>query len=245
MSETTDAFARRCVPLRVANEHGWVIETTHSLIAEWDGGLGREAVRIEWIEGAPPYPAVSHFGHGILTFTIPYLFRTPPGINLAVRGPANCPKDGICALEGVVDTDWAVATFTMNWMFTAPHRPVSFATGEPICMLVPQWRRLLELVQPRCIELADDESLMAAHDAWSSHRATFLDELRRPDSDAARRGWEGDYARGRLPDGQPGRIEHPRRRLLEFSQPPAPGAGVLEDGVADPRTGRAASPAPR
>lgn len=219
MSETTNAFARRCLPLRAANDHGWVIETTHTLIAEWNGGLAPADVTLEWVDGGPPYPALSHFGHGILTFTIPYLFRTPPGVNLAVRGPVNCPKDGICPLEGLVETDWAVATFTMNWKFTAPYRPVSFAAGEPICMLVPQLRRLLELMQPRCLELDDDETLMTAHSAWSSSRATFLGHLDHPDSDAARRGWEGDYARGRLPGGERGRPERSRGPLREFSDP--------------------------
>jgi hypothetical protein len=37
--------------------------------------------------------AISHFGSGILTWNVPYLFRTPPGYNLLVRGPANWPKD--------------------------------------------------------------------------------------------------------------------------------------------------------
>src|SRR3712207_8402233 len=34
-------------------------------------------------------PARSHFGSGILTWNLPFLFRTPPGYNLHVRGPAN------------------------------------------------------------------------------------------------------------------------------------------------------------
>ena len=37
----------------------------------------------------------SHFGSGILTWHLPLLFRTPPGYDLLVRGPANHPKDAM------------------------------------------------------------------------------------------------------------------------------------------------------
>ena len=42
----------------------------------------------------------SHFGNGILTWHLPMLFRTPPGYNLSVRGPANYPKDAVCPFRG-------------------------------------------------------------------------------------------------------------------------------------------------
>ncbi len=69
------------------------------------------------------YPATSMFGHGILTFHIPFLVRTHPGYNLLVRGPANMPRDGVSPLEGIVETDWAVATFTMSWQLTLSGHP--------------------------------------------------------------------------------------------------------------------------
>ena len=80
---------------------------------------------------------MSTFGSGILTFTIGYLFRTAPGYNLHVRGPANSPKDGIVALEGVVESDWTEAAFTMNWKVTRPNHPVVFEENEPIAMISP------------------------------------------------------------------------------------------------------------
>ena len=65
----------------------------------------------------------SNFGYGIVTWYLPYLFRTSPGYNLWVRGPVNSPKDGIVPLEGLVETDWAEATFTVNWKITRPLCP--------------------------------------------------------------------------------------------------------------------------
>jgi hypothetical protein len=55
------------------------------------------------LEPASQGPAMRHFGHGILTLHLPFLFRTPPGWNLLVRGPANRPKDGAAPLEGLVE----------------------------------------------------------------------------------------------------------------------------------------------
>src|SRR5205807_231232 len=96
----------------------------------------------------------SHFGAGVVTFTIPYLFRTPKGVNLWVKGPTNYFKDGAAPLEGVVETDWAVSSFTMNWKLTRPGLPVRFARGEPICMIVPVPRGLAEELDPHQAPIA-------------------------------------------------------------------------------------------
>ena len=222
MGDTTDGFANRCLPLLDANDCGWFIENTHPFIAEWGGERQPESISIDWLDAPPPYPAVSHFGHGILTFPIPYLFRTSPGISLAVRGPANWPRDGIVALEGIVDADWAVAPFTMNWKFTAPDLPVRFDTGEPICMVAPVWRGLVSSLEPTLCELAQDEQLHEAHLAWSSQRAQFLDDLAAPGSAASRRGWQRDYVLGRLPDGTRAPRDPRHGRPQPFVDAPAP-----------------------
>lgn len=148
IDETDQQFARRCLPVLIANQADWFILNSHALRVTWNGSNDQEGLTLEWLSGSPPYPAISHFGHGILTFTIPYLFRTSPGFNLLARGPANWPKDGVSPLEGLVETDWSVATFTMNWFMTAVDHPVEFEAGEPICMLVPQQVSVLETIQP-------------------------------------------------------------------------------------------------
>jgi hypothetical protein len=68
--------------------------------------------------------------------------------SLVVRGSANWPKDRACPLEGIVETDWSPATFTMNWKLTRPHWPVDFGENEAICMLVPHRRGELEGFRP-------------------------------------------------------------------------------------------------
>ena len=60
-------------------------------------------------------------------------------------------KDGIQALEGVIETDWATSTFTMNWKLTRQCEWVSFKKGEPFCMLVPVPRGLSEQLAPKAV----------------------------------------------------------------------------------------------
>ena len=118
MDATPSHFAKRCLPMLIANRAGWLLVSMHSFAVTWNGQSDAAGLIVKHLEGAPPYAAHSQFGSGILTFIIPFLFRTPPGVNLLVRGPANVIKDGIAPLEGIVETDWAEATFTMNWKMT-------------------------------------------------------------------------------------------------------------------------------
>jgi uncharacterized protein DUF6065 len=84
------------------------------------------------LDSEASYPASSHFGSRILAFNLPFRFRTPLGYNLQVRGLASWPKDGAYPLEGILETDWTVSTFTMNWKLTRAELPVAFEAGEPI-----------------------------------------------------------------------------------------------------------------
>ena len=199
MNESRDRFANRCLPMLLANQAGWCVLNSHTFTAVWDGGEGTAAVTLDFGTGAPPYPAVSNFGHGIITWPIPYLFRTPPGWNLLARGPSNSPKDGVTALEGIVETDWAVATFTMNWQLTRPGLPVTFEEDEAICMVVPQRRGELESFMPEVWDLDADPVLRRAHEGWATSRARFMAGRDDSDGKALELGWQRDYFQGVAP----------------------------------------------
>src|SRR5438552_15632027 len=77
MEATDQRFANRCLPLLIANQAGWFLLSAHSLRVIWNGGNGLDAIKIEYSKGRPPFPAISHFGHGIVTWNVPSLFRTP------------------------------------------------------------------------------------------------------------------------------------------------------------------------
>jgi hypothetical protein len=216
LDATADRFGYRCLPVLMANQAGWFIVNSHALDAVWDGGDAPDALTVTYREGDPPYPALSHFGHGILTWQIPFLFRTPPGIQLLARGPANTPKDGVYALEGLVETDWTASTFTMNWQLLRPHHPVSFEPGEPICMVVPFAIDLLERTQPEIRRITSDAKLEQDFVAWRQSRSTFLTGLREAAPEAIAQGWQKDYFRGLAPDGSRERGHRTKVRLHPF-----------------------------
>jgi hypothetical protein len=202
MDQTGDRFAYRCLPLVLANQSGWFIECPVAVDVLWRGGKSRHDLLIHFESGIPDPRVMSHFGSGVVTFSLPYLFRTPPGINLWVKGPTNRIKDGVQALEGVVETDWSAATFTMNWKLTRPNEVVRFEKGEPICMIVPVPRGLAENLAPRQVPLSSNMDLYREYIAWQNKRNGFLSALLEKKEDALAQGWEKDYFKGTAPDGR-------------------------------------------
>ena len=115
MDATSEAFAYRCLPLNIANAHGWELVSPCGFEARWNGGALAGDVVIRLDPGADPAHApVALFGQGVLTFHVEGIFRTPESWNLWVSGPPNQGKDGIAPLTGVIETDWSPYTFTMN-----------------------------------------------------------------------------------------------------------------------------------
>ena len=96
---------------------------------------------------------------------MPCVFRTPPGVDLLVRGPANLPKDGIAALEGLVESDWIEVPFTVSWN-SRPGLPVRFDEGEPFAMVVPQRRLDLEAYRPTVRSLREAPALVETVKRW-------------------------------------------------------------------------------
>lgn len=215
MEQTPVRFANRCLPLLIANQSGWLLINTETVRLTWDGGRNLDSLIIEY-EGEPASrPFVSHFGSGIVTYLVPYLFRTAPGWNLLVRGPSNCPKDGIYPLEGVVETDWATASFTMNWHLTRPDLSVTFTRGEPVAMVVPQRRGDLERISPRIRRLSSAPDLEASYQAWQASRQGFLVDLNEGGVPHGK-DWQRDYFRGRTVEGYAFPEHQTRLRVADF-----------------------------
>jgi hypothetical protein len=102
MDDSDRRFAYRCLPLNIANAHGWELLCTTAFSAIWDGRKSIDSVHVSAAPRATA-PAISHFGSGILTFHVPCLFRTEPGIDLRRRLRA---QDG-GSLVGIIETDWS------------------------------------------------------------------------------------------------------------------------------------------
>jgi hypothetical protein len=211
MDETEQRFAYRCLPLVLANQFGWNVLSTHHIRATWSGGSHVASIRVEILDGEGPLYCASHFGAGVLSFLMPFLFRTPKDWNLMVRGPTNSPKDGIIALDGIVETDWAVSTFTMNWRFTRACS-VEFVVGEPVCTIFPIQRGLLEEFDGEIRSLAADPDLQSRFNEWSGSRRAFLTNLRTGEPSAVKQGWQRNYVHD---------ARETKSRAREFSVVPA------------------------
>ena len=218
MDRSDQRFAYRCLPLNIANSHGWELLCPSGFSSWWNGLNFTDAVSIRPDPGSQP-PAVSHFGQGVLTFHVPCLFRTETGVDLFVTGPINRPKDGISPLSGVVETDWSPYSFTMNWQFTRPNAKIRFEEGEPFCHIFPVERGSLERVEPELRPLSSTPEIERDFKLWSEGRNAFNSDLRRPGSDAERERWQKAYFRGQTPSGEPTSADHRSRlRLREFNR---------------------------
>jgi hypothetical protein len=133
MDESPHAY--KCLPLVIANQWGWQILCPTDVAVTWNGDPQVSGLQVDV---APQYlPAVkSQFGSGIVTFSPPWLFRTPTGWDLYVKGPSNRWKPNCVPLEGVIETWWLNYTFTLNWKLVEPGT-VFFAQGESLAQLVP------------------------------------------------------------------------------------------------------------
>ena len=219
MNATRHRFANRCLPLLMANQSGWVLRNPAGFEARWDGGERHETLAVTYDDPDAKPIAHSHFGNGIVTFIFDCVFQTSPGYNLLARGPANEPKDGIAPLEGLVETDWALVPFTMNWKLTRPGS-VRFEAGEAFCQIVPQRRGELEGFGVSAVTMDDTPEDAARVQRWHQARAMFelgkslMAEAGNPKSE---RQWMDDYFRGRTPSGEQGDEHQTTLRLDSLS----------------------------
>jgi hypothetical protein len=209
-------FPYRCTPLTIANATGWELLCPSGLTARWNGGARIEDLSVELDGGQPNEPgfAQSHFGFGVMSFHPGYLFRTDPAWAIWCRGAPNFPKDGLLALDGLVETDWVPFSFTMNWLFTRPGA-VRFEKDEPFCFILPVPHMDLEAIQPRMLRLSDNPELLAEHAAWSAARADFNKGLAVLNPETLKERWQRFYLNGKSPTGLTAPDTHRVKRKMK------------------------------
>lgn len=222
MNETPSSYAYRCLPLSIANAHGWEVRCPVTCEAEWNGGSNSDDIHIIFEDeetsvmerAQTPTFAESHFGSGILTFSVGVIIETPPGYDLWVTGPVNDFRDGIQAMSAVIETYWMPFTFTMNWKMTRPHLKVRFEKGDPFCLFFPIEHGGLERFNPTFEQMSKEPELERQHMFAFYKRALPLAFKRRKGKELEIRNrdrFEGWYMRGEMPDGT--EIADHKRRL--------------------------------
>jgi hypothetical protein len=205
MDAFPDRHAYRCLPLTIANTHGWELLTPAAFEVTWNGGPRTSDLTVHALE---PFPermplghfAVSNFGRGVVTFHTGYLFRTPPGWNLLATGVFNEPRPGISPLVGIIETDWLPYTFTQNWQMLGPGT-VRFEKDEVYCTLMPIPKDYLDDWQVAIHAWGDDPVLSAEEAQFRASRVAFQARMDERDPAAIKQAWQRHYFVGRHPDG--------------------------------------------
>lgn len=214
MDDTPGSHAYKCLPLDIANQHGWLLMSPGDIIVRWNGGAGHKAVTVT---GAPDDICQSHFGHGIITFEVPYLFRTEKGYNLHVTGVPNYFRDGLQNLEGIIETDWAPQTFSVNLKLTRANHDVLIAKNTPFARIAPVKRAEIEEFAPDIREISEDGELAEEHARFVKKRHyTYSVNARLRDAGLQKR-YDQDYFRGETVTGKTRHPEHQTKlRLRPF-----------------------------
>jgi hypothetical protein len=230
MDVSTKGWANRCLPLRIANQSGWAILNDGEFEAKWSGKPALDSVTLSPKPGEITGNVSSMFGFGVITWTIPYIFRTPPGYNLLVRGPGNAAKDGIAALEAIVECDWLPYPFTMNWKFTRPAKTVRFEKDEPICFIMPIRRYDLESFAPEIRNIESEPALLRNYSTWHENRVAAQKALaeKAASTDKVVKG-QGQYIRGENHSGERVEEHQTKLRVAKFviKEEPAQGADEI------------------
>lgn len=202
MDRIPDKHAYRCLPLNIANSHGWEILSPCALSITWNGGVDARDITLKALDSYPRLSqvVVSHFAFGIVTFHLWYLFRSEPGWDLFASGSLNPIKDGIAPLAGVIETNWLPYPFTMNWQMTRP-ATVHFDKDEPLCMIFPVPHGALQTVEPEILDLDNVPELKAQTMAWKERRDEFMQRFNAKDAATLKEAWQRFYFIGEMPDG--------------------------------------------
>lgn len=218
MDKTGEKYAYRCLPLNIANAHGWSFHLMHDFAVHWGGEDAIESITFKSDQKIDRV-VQSIFGNGIITFHVHGVFQTEPGWNMMATGSPNEPKDGIAPLTGVIETDWSPFSFTMNWKITRPNHWIAFNKGDVFCSVTPVQRGVLQEFDPEIIPIESDPDLHEEHALWGKSRQKFNEDLKDPKSYAAQEKWQKSYYRGQRPDGSAGAEDHIiKLRLKEFKK---------------------------
>ena len=201
MDKTNEEYAYRCLPLNIANQHGWAIYPKKDIVAGWNGDLStyKEGVTVY---NNPDNLALSHFGYGILTFSLPFLVRLDPGYNLYITGAPNHYMYVIQPCTGIFEADWAPYSFTMNWKFTHANQPVVFTPKDPICFFFPVPRNIIPNTETKMSTLDEQDDL------YKEKYKEFVDKRDNFNPKNYADGWQKHYFQGLYADGTKCPFDH-------------------------------------
>ncbi len=126
-----DDFAKghpyQCAPLRYANVSEWWVIGHERTFVRWDPRNKEDLISIHGL-------GESHFGYGIVSFRLPFVFDVEAPWCLMVKGPANVVIPNAHPLEGVIDPRAYALGFSMNWQIQEGGTAI-FEKDQPVAAI--------------------------------------------------------------------------------------------------------------
>jgi hypothetical protein len=169
-----------CLPLTIANEHGFILKAAFDFSAIWNGDECPEAVKIFHDGPQPAYQQIKpHFGMGTITIETPWIIRTPKGVNTLIMNPPNYYIDGIIHMSACVETDNLRRNFTFNLKITRPNFLIEIKKDTPIGYMLPYPRHFIDKYQ-----LKVDEEVLSKEVINNERKTGYLFGRERSEIDA-------------------------------------------------------------
>ncbi|MEP6342848.1 MAG: DUF6065 family protein [Maricaulaceae bacterium] len=170
MDAVPSGYIYRCIPILAANTMGWELLNPSDTAIVWDGGERIENLKVA-CQQRGLFTASSHFGSGIATWYVPFLFKTSPDLGLYICSPANHEKKNAQAIEAFVRTDWLPFPFTVNWQINKANTETRFAKGEPIARIMPFPLSLIDETTLEIAALSSDPGFKTEVEEFGKARA--------------------------------------------------------------------------
>jgi hypothetical protein len=156
-----------CRPLVIGNQQGFVVHANFDFTLFWNGGKNAEDVTVKILENNQETQTpliLTNFGHGVVSFSYPFMLRTPPGINILTMAPPNEIMDNLTVLSGSVESDNLRHPFTFNIRINKPNIITYIGKGTPLSAFIPIKRYFSENFEIKMAEELFDESLIIEED---------------------------------------------------------------------------------
>lgn len=133
----------KCLPLTIGNMQGFLVSVPFDFAVMWNGGNNKEDLLFSSSEKEKTYNnkkhirVLSHFGHGIFTLDLPFMLKTPPGVNLMTISPPNYISYGLNTMTGVVESDNLRQYFTVNIKVNLVNEWITIPSGYPLAGIIP------------------------------------------------------------------------------------------------------------
>lgn len=137
-------YANFCLPVNIANQYGFVVESQHDVDVYWDGESNHIDIKVLDDLGFTGQTFSNEFGPGILTIHNAFVLRTPPGVNIMTIQPPNYFLPGLHVSSGVVESDNLRRNFTFNLIITNPNKTIHIKRGDWLSGFIPVPRFYIE-----------------------------------------------------------------------------------------------------